>query len=54
MRIISFGFLKTDTADKPLEKVHLQKVSILRKGKDYRDYDPAKIFYEKMDIIKNS
>lgn len=46
--------LKTDTADKPLEKAHLQKVSILRKGKEYKDYDPAKIFYEKMDSIKNA
>ncbi|TWP22839.1 peptidylprolyl isomerase [Apibacter muscae] len=42
---------KTGAQDRPLEPIIIEKVSILKKGDEYKNYDAAKFFEENKDLI---
>ncbi|MDR2122105.1 MAG: peptidylprolyl isomerase [Flavobacteriaceae bacterium] len=43
--------VQTGAQDKPVEPVIMEKVSIIAKGEEYKDYDAAKFFEENKNLI---
>lgn len=46
--------VKTGTEDRPLEPVTIEKITILRKGDAYKNYDGAEVFQSKMNGLENA
>jgi len=48
----SIGSVKTGPGDKPLQDVLIENVKIIRKGKDAKNFEAAKLFEEKLSKVK--
>ncbi len=49
--IDTIAHVKTGAQDKPVETVAIEKVSIITKGEEYKNYDAAKFFEENKNLI---
>lgn len=45
--------VKTGAQDKPIDPVIIEKVSIITKGEEYKNYDAAQFFKDNKDLISN-
>ncbi|HEY9184663.1 MAG TPA: peptidylprolyl isomerase [Salegentibacter sp.] len=48
----SIGKVKTDPSDRPVEEVIIEKVNIIKKGGDAKNFDAPKVFENKLSELK--